>query len=138
MYRICVRDHVMIAHSLRGEVFGPARRLHGATFVVDAALARETLDADGVVADIGRLREALRTRLAPLDYRNLDEMDEFRGRNTTTEVLARWVFDGLAAALRAGALGEAAREACRLTVTLRESHLAWGSFEGDPRHAPPA
>ncbi len=136
MYSVCVRDSFMIAHSFRGEVFGPARRLHGATYVVDAELSREALDADGLVVDIGRARQALRQALAALDYRNLDELPEFAGRNTTPEYLARAVFDRLATALRAGQLGEAARDACRLRVTLHESHLAWAAFEGDPRRAP--
>ena len=137
MYSVSVRDHVMIAHSFRGETFGPAQRLHGATYVVDAALFRDTLDADGVVADIGRLRELLRELLARLDYRNLDEMPEFHGVNTTTEVLARWVFDGLAGALRNGALGDAARAACVLEVTLHESHVARAAYRGDPREPGP-
>ena len=137
MYSIQVRDHFMIAHSFRGEVFGPAQRLHGATYVVDAAFFREVLDADGIVADIGRATAVLRELLDDLNYRNLDEVDEFRGRNTTTEVLAGTLFDRLAAALRDGRLGPAAREVCRLRITLHESHVASASFEADPRAAPP-
>jgi len=133
MYSVCVRDHVMIAHSFSGEVFGPARRLHGATYVVDAEFGREDVDADGIVADIGRVRDTLRALLSRLDYQNLDEMAEFKGRNTTTEVLARWVFDGLALRLRAGELGDAARDVCSLRVTLHESHIAWAAYQGDPR-----
>jgi 6-pyruvoyltetrahydropterin/6-carboxytetrahydropterin synthase len=136
MFSICVRDHFMIAHSFRGEVFGPAQRLHGATYVVDAELARETLDEDGVVADIGRTTEALRSVLAEFDYRNLDELDDFRGRNTTTEVMAQEVFLRLAERLRRGELGQAARSVSRLRVTLHESHVAWAAFEGDPRQEP--
>ena len=133
MYSVCVRDHFMIAHSFHGEVFGPARRLHGATYVVDVEFGREDLDADGIVVDIGRVRDTLRALLSRLDYQNLDEMAEFKGRNTTTEVLARWVFDGLALRLRAGELGDAARDVCSLRVTLHESHIAWAAYQGDPR-----
>lgn len=120
MYSVCVRDHVMIAHSFSGDVFGPAQRLHGATYVVDAEFGREDVDADGIVADIGRVRDTLRALLSRLDYQNLDEVPAFNGRNTTTEVLARWVFDGLALRLRAGELGDAARDVCSLRVTLHE------------------
>ena len=133
MYSVCVRDHVMIAHSFSGDVFGPARRLHGATYVVDAEFGREDVDADGIVADIGRVRDTLRALLSRLDYQNLDEMAEFKGRNTTTEVLARWVFDKLSLRLRAGELGDAARDVCSLRVTLHESHIAWAAYQGDPR-----
>lgn len=133
MYSVSVRDHVMIAHSLEGETFGPAQGLHGATFVVDVELHRETLDEDGVVADMGRLATVLRDILSALNYRNLDDEAEFAGRNTTTEVLAHWVFEKLASHLRKGDLGAAAQEVCKLHVTLRESHIAWASFRGDPR-----
>ena len=133
MYSVCVRDHVMIAHSFSGDVFGPAQRLHGATYVVDAELGSQAVDADGIVADIGRVRHTLRALLAHLDYQNLDEMPEFHGRNTTTEMLARWVFDGLAVRLRAGELGDAARSVSSLRVTLHESHIAWAAYHGDPR-----
>ena len=129
MYSVTVRDHMMIAHSLRGEVFGPARRLHGATYVVDATFRRATVDADGIVVDIGRAAEALRAVVGELGYRNLDEEADFAGTNTTTEALARVVADRLADRARAGALGDGARELDGLVVTLRESHIAWASYE---------
>ena len=130
MYSVTVRDHFMIAHSLRGATFGPAQRLHGATYVVDATFRRSELDADGVVVDIGRARERLAATLAPLNYRNLDEDPTLAGQNTTTEHLAQLIFERLAAALRAGELGAAARGVEEIEVTLRESHLAWGSYKG--------
>jgi len=129
MFRVNVRDHVMIAHSLRGEVFGPAQRLHGATYVVDATFAGEQLDADGIVVDIGRATEELRAVLADLNYRNLDEAPGLTGQNTTTEALARLVADRLAERVHAGGLGEAARRLAGITVTLHESHVAWASYE---------
>jgi 6-pyruvoyl-tetrahydropterin synthase len=129
MYRVTVRDHVMIAHSLSGEVFGPAQRLHGATYVVDATFAGEDLDADGIVVDIGRATEELHGVLADLNYRNLDEVPELSGQNTTTERLARFVADRIAERIEAGALGAAARDLAGITVTLHESHVAWASFE---------
>jgi 6-pyruvoyl-tetrahydropterin synthase len=129
MFRVNVRDHVMIAHSLRGEVFGPAQRLHGATYVVDATFAGERLDADGIVVDIGRATEELRAVLAELNYRNLDDQPGLAGANTTTEALARLVADRLADRVHAGALGEAARDLAGITVTLHESHVAWASYE---------
>jgi 6-pyruvoyltetrahydropterin/6-carboxytetrahydropterin synthase len=130
MFCLTVRDHIMIAHSFRGEVFGPAQRLHGATFVVDLALRRRDLDADGIVADIGLVGELLRSVLAPLNYRNLDEVPEFAGRNTTTEVLAREICHRVRDRIREGALGDEAKTAMEsLKVTLRESHLAWASYE---------
>ncbi|HZB77195.1 MAG TPA: 6-carboxytetrahydropterin synthase [Solirubrobacteraceae bacterium] len=124
-----IRDHMMIAHSLRGEVFGPAQRLHGATYVVDATFRRATLDADGVVVDIGRAAEVLRSVVSELGYRNLDDEVEFAGMNTTTEALARVVADRLADRARAGALGDGARDLDGLVVTLHESHVAWASYE---------
>ena len=130
MYSVTVRDHVMIAHSLTGQVFGPAQRLHGATYVVDVELKRADLDADGIVADIGRTAEALRVVLADLNYRNLDELPAFAGRNTTTEFLARVVFDGLVAAIGRGDLGTGAGAIEQIRVTLHESHIASASFEG--------
>jgi 6-pyruvoyl-tetrahydropterin synthase len=130
MYSVTVRDHVMIAHSLTGQVFGPAQRLHGATYVVDVELKRPDLDADGIVADIGRAAEALRRVLADLNYRNLDELPAFAGRNTTTEFLARVVFDGLIAAIGRGDLGPGAGAIEQIRVTLHESHIASASFEG--------
>ena len=129
MYSVTVRDHMMIAHSLRGEVFGPAQRLHGATYVVDATFRRATVDADGIVVDIGRAAEALRAVVGELTYRNLDDEADFAGTNTTTEALARVVADRLADRARAGALGDAARELDGLAVTLHESHVAWASYE---------
>jgi len=130
MYSVTVRDHVMIAHSLSGQVFGPAQRLHGATYVVDVELKRPDLDADGIVADIGRAADALRQVLADLNYRNLDELPAFAGRNTTTEFLARVVFDGLIAAIGRGELGPGAGAIEQIRVTLHESHVASASFEG--------
>jgi 6-pyruvoyltetrahydropterin/6-carboxytetrahydropterin synthase len=129
VYSVNVRDHFMIAHSLRGDIFGPAQKLHGATYVVDVTFRRPELDADGVVVDIGRAGEQLRTVLAELNYRNLDEEPAFAGKNTTTEVLAREIFDRLVRAVRSGKLGDAARGVTSLRVTLRESHVAWGSYE---------
>ena len=129
MFSVTVRDHMMIAHSLRGDVFGPAQRLHGATYVVDATFRRATLDADGIVVDIGRAAEALRAVVAELGYRNLDDEVDFAGMNTTTEALARVVADQLADRARAGELGEGARDLDGLVVTLRESHIAWASYE---------
>jgi 6-pyruvoyl-tetrahydropterin synthase len=124
MFSVTVREHMMIAHSLRGEVFGPAQRLHGATFVVDATFRRAELDADGIVIDIGRATEALRAVVAELDYRNLDDEPDLAQINTTAEALARIVADRLA-----GALGDDTRELDGIVVTLRESHVAWASYE---------
>ena len=129
MFSVTVRDHMMIAHSLRGEVFGPAQRLHGATYVVDATFRRADLDADGIVVDIGRATEVLRAVLGELGYRNLDDEPELAGMNTTTEALARVVADRLAERARAGDLGDGARELDALVVTLHESHVAWASYE---------
>ena len=129
MYSLTVRDHVMVAHSFRGEIFGPAQRLHGATFVVDATFRRPELDADGLVVDIGRATAVLRDVLSALDYRNLDEEPDFAGVNTTTEVLARHVADRLAERLRSGELGDGASGLTGIEVTLRESHVAWASYE---------
>lgn len=130
MYSVTVRDHIMIAHSLTGDVFGPAQRLHGATFVVDVELRRPDLDSSGIVVDIGRASDALRHALADLNYRNLDEVPALAGRNTTTEVLARVVFDRLAAAITRGDLGPGADRIRQIRVTLHESHVASASFEG--------
>jgi 6-pyruvoyl-tetrahydropterin synthase len=129
MFSVTVRDHMMIAHSLRGELFGPAQRLHGATYVVDATFRRAELDADSVVVDIGRATEQLHAVLAELTYRNLDDDDALGGTNTTTEALARVVADRLAARVQAGELGDAARELDGLAVTLHESHIAQASYE---------
>lgn len=129
MFTISVRDHVMVAHSFRGEVFGPAQALHGATFVVDAAFRREELDADNIVVDIGLATTQLGEVLADLNYRNLDDVAEFAGINTSTEFLAKVIADRLADRVHAGALGEGARGLAGLTVTLHESHVAWASYE---------
>jgi 6-pyruvoyl-tetrahydropterin synthase len=129
VFSVTVRDHMMIAHSLSGEVFGPAQRLHGATYVVDATFRRTGLDADGIVVDIGRAAEELHAVLAELTYRNLDDETAFAGMNTSTEALARVVADRLAERVRAGALGETARELDGVLVTLHESHVASASYE---------
>ena len=132
MFRLTVRDHFMIAHSFRGAMFGPAQRLHGATYVVDLELRRRDLDRDGVVADIGRLGELLKDTLAPLNYRNLDEVPDFAGVNTTTEELARFIALRVVGRIESGVLGEGAVGTLHsLRVTLRESHVAWASFEVD-------
>ncbi len=136
MYSVCVRDHLMIAHSFHGDVFGPAQRLHGATYVVDVEFRRPDLDPDGIVVDIGRATEALRAALADVNYRNLDDVPAFKGRNTTTEFLARVVFDALVAAIRRGDLGRGARAIESMRVTLHESHVAWASFDGELSAAP--
>ena len=130
LYSLNVRDHFMIAHSFRGEVFGPAQRLHGTTYVVDATFRREELDTDGLVIDIGLASTTLKSVLAELDFRNLDEEAGFTGQNTTTEFLARTIFDRLVVAIRNGRVGDGARGLQRLSVTLHESHVAWASFEG--------
>ena len=130
MYAVEVRDHIMIAHSLKGDVFGPAQALHGATFVVDVAFFREELDPDNIVVDIGRATEALKAALAPLNYRNLDEAEELAGQVTTTEFLCRHIFDRMAEAARTGALGAHAAGLTRIRVTLEESHIARAWFEG--------
>ncbi|TAL72915.1 MAG: 6-carboxytetrahydropterin synthase [Rhodanobacter sp.] len=129
MFSVTVRDHMMIAHSLRGAVFGPAQQLHGATYVVDATFRRVQLDVDGLVVDIGRAGEALRAVLADFNFHNLDELPELAGRNTTTEALAQVVADRLAARIAAGELGEGAKGLSGLVVTLHESHIAWASYE---------
>ncbi len=133
MYAIEVRDHIMIAHSFRGDLFGPAQKLHGATFVVDVAFFREELTEDGVVVDIGRAHDALKAILGPLNYRNLDDVPEFTGRNTTTEFLCRHIFEAMARAARDGALGPGSEGVTRLKVTLHESHVARAWFEGPVR-----
>ncbi|MGE3548265.1 MAG: 6-pyruvoyl tetrahydropterin synthase family protein [Kofleriaceae bacterium] len=130
MYSVTVRDHIMIAHSFRGAVFGPAQRLHGATFVVDVEFRRADLDADGIVVDIGRATDVLRQELATLNYRNLDELPEFAGRNTTTEFLAHTIYLRCVAAIRRGDLGPGALGVNHIKVTLHESHIASASFDG--------
>jgi 6-pyruvoyl-tetrahydropterin synthase len=129
MFTVTVRDHMMVAHSFRGEAFGPAQRLHGATYVVDAAFSGARLDDDGVLVDIGRATTLLGEVLARLNYRNLDDEDDFAGMNTSTEALARVVADRLAERVRAGDLGEPAKSLEKIVVTLHESHVAWASFE---------
>ena len=129
MFSITVRDHMMVAHSFRGDVFGPAQRLHGATFVVDATFRRPELDADGIVVDIGLATQQLGEVLGELNYRNLDDEPAFAGVNTSTEFLARVVADRLADRVHAGALGEGARGITAIVVTLHESHIAWASYE---------
>jgi 6-pyruvoyl-tetrahydropterin synthase len=129
VFSVTVRDHMMIAHSFRGEVFGPAQRLHGATYVVDATFRRAVLDADNIVIDIGAAAEALHAVLGELTYRNLDDDPAFTGTNTSTEALARVVADRLADSIHAGSLGDTARELDGLVVTLHESHIAWASYE---------
>jgi 6-pyruvoyl-tetrahydropterin synthase len=129
MFSVTVRDHMMIAHSLTGEVFGPAQRLHGATYVVDATFRGAELDEDGVVVDIGAAADLLREALGGLTYRNLDEHPDLAGRNTTTEALARVVADRLAQHIGSGALGPGGHRLAGLVVTLHESHVAWASYE---------
>jgi 6-pyruvoyl-tetrahydropterin synthase len=131
VFSVTVRDHMMIAHSFRGEVFGPAQRLHGATYVVDATFRRRELDDDDLVVDIGRASEELRDVLGELSYRNLDDEPAFAGMNTSTEALARVVADRLAERVHAGTLGDGARGLVGLTVTLHESHVAWATYERD-------
>jgi 6-pyruvoyl-tetrahydropterin synthase len=130
MYSVSVRDHFMIAHSFRGAIFGPAQRLHGATYVVDAEFRRAELDQDGVVVDIGKAATVLDAVLAEFRYQNLDQVPAFAGRNTSTEVLARAIFDRIVDAIAAGRLGASAKDIESIRVTLHESHIAWGSFEG--------
>jgi 6-pyruvoyl-tetrahydropterin synthase len=129
MFSVTVRDHMMIAHSFRGEVFGPAQRLHGATYVVDATFRRAALDADNIVVDIGRAAEELHAVVGELSYRNLDDEAAFAGMNTSTEALAQVIADRLADRVHAGAFGDAAQGLAGLTITLHESHVAWASYE---------
>lgn len=130
MHAVEVRDHIMIAHSFRGEVFGPAQKLHGATFVVDACFLSRELDANGIVIDIGRAHDVLKEVLQPLNFQNLDEVPAFAGKNTTTEFLTRHIFDQLAAAARADRLGRPGAELHAIRVTLHESHVARAWYEG--------
>jgi len=129
VFSVTVRDHMMVAHSFRGDVFGPAQRLHGATFVVDATFKRPTLDADNIVVDIGRATEELKAILAEFNYRNLDDEPAFAGINTSTEMLAQVIADRLALRVHDGSLGEGAHELTAIQVTLHESHVAWASYE---------
>lgn len=131
MFAVEVRDHIMIAHSFRGSVFGPAQALHGATFVVDAAFIAETLDSNGIVIDIGRAHDALKAVLGPLNYRNLDDVPDFKDRNTTTEFLTKHIFDSLAESARAGELGRDGRELNAIRVTISESHVARAWYEAN-------
>ena len=131
MYSVGVRDHVMIAHSFQGEVFGPAQKLHGATFIVDCEFRRESLVEGNIVVDIGRAGEALKAITAEINYQNLDALPMFDGINTTTEFLARHVFDRMRAVIREGRLGPGSEGVVSLKVTLRESHVAWASYEED-------
>ena len=129
MFTVEVRDHIMIAHSFRGAVFGPAQALHGATFVVDAAFIADQLDDNGIVVDIGRAHDALKAALKPLNYRNLDDVPEFKGVNTTTEFLTKHIYDVLAKAARAGELGRPGRELKAIRVGISESHVARAAYE---------
>ena len=131
MFALTVRDHIMVAHSFRGEIFGPAQKLHGATFIVDLELRRQALDADGLIADIGALTQLLHQVLEPLNYTNLDDVPEFKGKNTTTEFLAKTVYDRVRNRILEGALGpDTGRAFHSLRVSLGESHVAWASFDG--------
>ena len=131
MYCVEIRDHVMIAHSIPGQVFGPAQNLHGATYVVDVTFMRPALDENDIVVDIGLAGEVVKKTLADLNYRNLDDHPDFRGRRSTTEAVARWIFDRVAAALAEKELGASSADIERLRVTLHESHVASASYEAD-------
>jgi 6-pyruvoyl-tetrahydropterin synthase len=131
MFALTVRDHIMVAHSFRGEIFGPAQKLHGATFIVDLELRRQALDADGLIADIGALTQLLHQVLEPLNYRNLDDAPEFSGKNTTTEFLAKAIYDRVRNRILEGALGpDGGRSFHSVRISLGESHVAWASYEG--------
>lgn len=134
MYSLNVREHFMIAHSFKGEIFGPAQGLHGATYVVDLEMRRQQLDKDGLVVDIGLASESLANVLADLNYKNLDDVAEFTGKNTTTEFLAAVIYDRVEAKIKSGDLGPAAKGLDALKVTLHESHVAWAAFERDLEH----
>ncbi|MBL3556667.1 MULTISPECIES: 6-pyruvoyl trahydropterin synthase family protein [Marinobacter] len=130
MFSLTVRDHIMIAHSFKGEIFGPAQGLHGATYVVDVTFEREALDEDDLIVDIGLASEVLSQVIAEFNMKNLDDIEEFSGRNTTTEFMAATVFDRMAAAIHKGRLGETGKGLCGMKVTLGESHIAWASYHG--------
>jgi len=130
MYELTVRDHFMIAHSFRGEIFGPAQKMHGATYVVDASFRRQDLDQDDLIVDIGLASEVLGEILSEYNFQNLDEIEAFRGRNTTTEFMAKVIFDRIADAIKQGKLGPTAAGLTGLKISLKESHLAWASYEG--------
>lgn len=131
MFTVRVRDHIMIAHSFNGEIFGPAQKLHGATFVVDVEFRRPTMNEDHIVVDIGRATNELKAVLAELNYKNLDELEMFSGQNTTTEFLAKHIFDRMAAAISSGKLGPGSEGLTSLKVELGESHIAWAGYESD-------
>ena len=131
MFSLCVRDHVMIAHSFRGEVFGPAQRLHGATYVVDVEFRRAELDVNGLVVDIGRASDALKAIVGDYAYRNLDEMPEFEGKNTTTEALAKVIFDKMKAKIDSGVVGPGSDGLASMKVSLHESHVAWAAYDAE-------
>ncbi|AHI32158.1 MULTISPECIES: 6-pyruvoyl trahydropterin synthase family protein [Marinobacter] len=131
MFSLTVRDHMMIAHSFKGDIFGPAQGLHGATYVVDVSFEREALDNDDLIVDIGLASEVLSSVIAEFNMKNLDDIEEFANRNTTTEFMAMTVFDRLAAAIRQGRLGETGKGLCSMKVTLGESHIAWASYHGE-------
>ena len=131
MYRLNVRDHFMIAHSFNGEIFGPAQRMHGATYIVDLEMRREALDADGLIVDIGLASQTLNKVLAEFNFENLDEIPEFKGKNTTTEFMAEIIFNRMIDQIRSGNLGPSASGLSSLRITLHESHVAWASYEGD-------
>ena len=131
MFTVEVRDHIMIAHSFRGAVFGPAQAMHGATFVIDAAFIADTLDPNGIVIDIGRALDTLKEVLQPLNYKNLDEVPEFKGKNTTTEFLTKYIFDRLAHHAREGDLGRDGHELKAIRITISESHVARATYEAD-------
>ena len=131
MFSLTVRDHMMIAHSFNGDIFGPAQGLHGATYVVDVSFEREALDNDDLIVDIGLASEVLSSVIAEFNMKNLDDIEEFANRNTTTEFMAMTVFDRLAAAIRQGRLGETGKGLCSMKVTLGESHIAWASYHGE-------
>ena len=134
MFALTVRDHIMIAHSFRGEIFGPAQRMHGATFIVDLELRRKALDSDGLIADIGALTDLLKEVLKPVNYRNLDELPEFAGQNTTTEFLAKYIHDRASQRIVEGALGASnARSFESMKISLGESHVAWASYDAPLR-----
>jgi 6-pyruvoyltetrahydropterin/6-carboxytetrahydropterin synthase len=130
MFSLTVRDHMMIAHSFKGDIFGPAQGLHGATYVVDVSFEREALDRDDLIVDIVLASEVLSSVIAEFNMKNLDDIEEFAGRNTTTEFMAMTVFNRLAAAIRQGRLGETGKGLCSIKVTLGESHIAWASYHG--------
>ncbi|MBK1849852.1 6-carboxytetrahydropterin synthase [Marinobacter sp. 1-4A] len=131
MFSLTVRDHMMIAHSFNGEVFGPAQKTHGATYLVDMTFERKELDEDDLIIDIGLASDVLKQVLSEFNMKNLDDIEDLRGRNTTTEFMAKKVFDRMSAAIHAGKLGETAKAICALKVTLAESHIAWASYHAD-------